>query len=188
MEDEKIVALFWARKESALSALAEKYGEYCFCIANRILENRQDAEEAVNEAYWNAWNAMPPHRPEALAHFIAKLTRCAALKLWRKHHTEKRGGGAVTTALEELAECIPGHTQIEDALKEAELTKLLNTFLAALPPKQRQVFVLRYWHLFSIAQISAHMGYSESKTKSMLYHLRRKLLTQLKKDGVFLEL
>ena len=44
MEDETIVALYWARDEAAIPATAEKYGAYCAAIAGNILESPQDAE------------------------------------------------------------------------------------------------------------------------------------------------
>lgn len=66
MEDAKIVALYWERSELALSATADKYGDYLSSIALNILANREDAQECVNDTYHDAWNAMPPHRPTLL--------------------------------------------------------------------------------------------------------------------------
>ena len=37
MEDDKIIALYWARKEEAISETDRKYGSYCRSISFRIL-------------------------------------------------------------------------------------------------------------------------------------------------------
>ena len=51
MDDAKIVQLYWDRNEQAISATADKYGNYCAAIAKNILGNSQDTEECVNDTY-----------------------------------------------------------------------------------------------------------------------------------------
>ena len=45
MQDREIVELYFKREEQALEKTAEKYKNYCVSIAERILGNREDAEE-----------------------------------------------------------------------------------------------------------------------------------------------
>lgn len=49
MEDNKIIALFFARSEEAIAALDHKYGRLCRSVSYNILHDRQDAEK-VTEA------------------------------------------------------------------------------------------------------------------------------------------
>lgn len=49
MEDEKIVDLFFARSDLAISELDTKYGKTCHQLSYKILNNLLDAEECVNE-------------------------------------------------------------------------------------------------------------------------------------------
>lgn len=60
LEDEKIVELFFARSEQAIQELDIKYGKVCRKISYNIVNNRQDAEECVNDTYLGAWNTIPP--------------------------------------------------------------------------------------------------------------------------------
>ena len=64
VEDKNIIDLYWDRDENAITETAKKYGKYCFSIAFNILSNTEDAEESVNDSYLNAWNSIPPHRPQ----------------------------------------------------------------------------------------------------------------------------
>ena len=75
VEDQQIVALYWARNERSIEESARKYGKYCFSIAYNILSDTDDAQECVNDAYYNAWNSMPPHRPAVLSTFLGRITR-----------------------------------------------------------------------------------------------------------------
>ena len=49
MEDEAIIALYWNRSEQAITETAAKYGGFCRGIANAILSDPEDAEEALND-------------------------------------------------------------------------------------------------------------------------------------------
>lgn len=187
MEDKQIVDLYWQRSEKAITESAKKYGRYCHSIALNILSSTEDAEETVNDAYMNAWNSMPPHRPQILSAYLGKLTRYAALKNWRKRRTQKRGGGNTLLAYEELSDCIPDKTSIDQEFERQELTKFINEFLGRLPKVERQLFVCRYWYFDSISAISTQFGFSESKVKSMLYRTRKKLRRKLYEEGFIIE-
>ena len=128
LEDHAIVALYWAREERALEETDRKYGSYCRTISNNILRNREDAEECVNDTYMRAWNAMPPQRPAILSSFLGKIARNLSLDRYKARHAEKRGGGSLPLALDELGECIPGQNGVEQALAEAELARSIDRF------------------------------------------------------------
>lgn len=80
MEDEKIIRLFYERSEQAISKINAKYGKICQRVLYNILNNRQDAEECVNDAYLGAWNAIPPANPTPLLTYICKIVRNISLK------------------------------------------------------------------------------------------------------------
>lgn len=184
MEDSQIVELYWQREERAISATAVKYGKYCHTIAYNILYNNEDAEESVSDTYLAAWKNMPPHRPGILSAFLGKLTRRISLNKWRRSSAQKRGGGEVTLALEELSECIPSGESVEEYVEGKELARSLNTFIGSLPETERDVFVARYWFLASVKEVADKFGFTESKVKSMLLRTRKKLKERLQEEGL----
>ena len=187
MNDREIIALYFARAEEAISETAKRYGRYCFAIARNILSNREDCEECVNDTYLSAWNAIPPHQPERLDTFLGKITRNLALKRWESAHAQKRGGGQIALALDELRDCLPDRENtLDDTMDEISLSSLLNTFLTSLPPTTRQIFLLRYWYLYSIKSIAKEMRAGESKIKMTLLRTRNELKIFLEKEGVIL--
>lgn len=184
MEDSSILELYWKRSESAISETAVKYGAYCFTIAYNILTNREDAEESVSDTYLAAWNTIPPRRPGILSAYLGKITRHISIDRWRHLAADKRGGGELMLALDELSECIAGGDTVEQSLDRKRLRLCLNRFLETLPAPERQLFLRRYWYLDSTREAAAHLGFSESKVKSMLLRTREKLRRELKKEGL----
>lgn len=183
MEDEKIVALYWARQEQAIAETAKTYGPYLLAITQRILGDRRDAEECVSDTYRGAWDSIPPHKPELLSAYLAKLARRSALKVWRARDAQRRGGGETALSLDELSECVPDGHSLEEELTARELAKAIDRFLLSLPREQRQIFVCRYFHGYAIRDIGKRFGFSKSKTESMLHRIRQKLKEYLQKEG-----
>ena len=113
MEDEKIIELLWQRSERAIENIDQKYGMFCFSISHRILNNTQDAEECVSDTYLAAWNQIPPTKPKSLSAFLGRITRNLSVSRWRSLSAQRRGGGEINVALDELQECIAGPFDLE---------------------------------------------------------------------------
>ena len=173
MDDSQIVALYWARQETAVSETKKKYGRYLFSIANHILSQNEDSEECVNDTLLGAWNSIPPHRPAVLSTYLGKITRRQALKKHRMNAAEKRGGTEADLTL-------------DAQMNGRELAAVLNRFLAELPTLPRQVFVCRYWYCDSISEIGQRFSWSDSRVKMSLLRTREKLKRYLAQEGVFL--
>lgn len=52
MNDAYIIDLFWNRDENAIRIVDEKYNSFCYSIAWKILTNREDSEECVNDTWF----------------------------------------------------------------------------------------------------------------------------------------
>ena len=185
VEDEEIVRLYWERSETAIEETAQKYGTYCHTIARNILYSDGEAEECVNDTYWNAWNSMPPHRPKVLRTFLGKLTRNTALNRYESNHAEKRGKGQVPLVLEELEECLSSGDGLDHLADELALTEVLNQFLEELPAEQRKLFMGRYWYFRSIRELARSSHSTESKVKMSLLRARNALKQRLEQEGLY---
>lgn len=183
LEDGEIVELYWQRNEEAITASEQKYGNYCTSVAMNILQDYEDSKECVNDTWMHAWNSMPPHRPELLRMFLAKITRGAAWNLYKAKHAEKRGGGQISMVLEELEECLPGKQGVEESILAKELGMLLQRFVLELPEKERNVFVRRYFFTESITEIANGYGMSENYCMVMLCRARKRLREKLVQEG-----
>lgn len=186
MDDKMIIELYWARSELAITETAQKYGKYCYYIANNILQNHEDSEECVNDTYWKAWGAMPPNWPEKLSVYLGKITRNLSINKYNFLKAKKRGEGQLDIALEELKECIPSGDSVEQAMEEKELVQIFNQFLESLPEEKRKVFMRRYWYFSSVKEIAETYGMGESKVKMILLRTRKEFKIYLEQEGVVL--
>ena len=186
MEDTEILDLFFQRREEALAETRRKYGGRLFASAKNILHNEQDAEECVSDTLLKAWGAIPPSRPAMFGAFLAKITRNLSLNKWKADGAARRGGGEIPLLLSELEDCIPrAKTGLPEAAYESQLlTEAINNCLHSMDQTTRVVFVLRYFHGASIRDICQRFDMSESRVKSLLFRARKKLGTQLEKEGV----
>ena len=184
MEDAAIVDLYWQRSDQAISETDRKYGKYCHTIAYNICANNEDAEECVNDTWFSAWNMMPDKRPSILSTFLGYITRNFALDRFKAKNAQKRGGGETPLALEELENCIPSLSNVEQRYEEKELEAAIDRFVSTLPRADRRMFIARYWFLAPISEISEKMGCSQSKTKMTLFRTRNKLRMYLEEEGL----
>lgn len=181
MVDEKIIAQYWNRDETAISATAEKYGPYCYSIAWNILQNPEDSEECVNDTWYRAWNAIPPQRPGRLKLFLAKITRNLAFDCFRAMSAQKRAG-QMTLILEELSQCIPAVGSAEEEVMADELRQAINSFVRRLPAREGNIFVRRYFFAESLQQISGKYGMSANSVAVSLSRTRKKLRAYLESE------
>lgn len=184
MDDKQIVDLYWARSERAVEETERKFGSYCRTVAYNILANTSDAEECVNDTWLRAWNSMPTHRPSRLAPYLGKLARWLSLNRLRENNSLRRGGGELPLILDELAETLGSDEDTEQELEVRELNRELRRLVEELGKDEKDVFLSRYWYMASIKEIAEKTGFSESKVKTMLHRTRKKLLSQLKEEGL----
>lgn len=184
MEDCQIIDLYWERDEFAITKTAEKYGNLCFSIAYNILNNHEDSEECVNDTYWEAWEAMPPQRPNLLSAFLVKIARNNAINRVRFLKRKKRKSNKANILLSELEDCLPSDKSAEDKFNEAYVVDIISKYLSGLPKSKASIFVFRYFFCYSVEELSVKTGYSQSKITSMLFRMRDELKIQLEKGGL----
>ena len=184
MTDKKIVELYFARSEDAISETDRKYGSYIRGLAMSVLGNVQDSEECVNDAYMRLWETIPPQKPDKLGAFAARIVRNIALNTVTRLSALKRGGGDSSTPFDEIADCLPSAESTEHTVENRELARILERFLGTLGREKQLIFMKRYWYFESVPEIAAEMNISESKVKMSLKRTRDRLREFLGKEGV----
>ena len=184
IDDEKIIDLFFERSEQGIRELDNKYGAVCHNLSYNIVNNRQDAEECVNDAYLGAWNAIPPVRPNPLLSYIVKIVRNISLKIYWRKEAAKRSGH-YTIALEEIEGYIADQKTVEDEIEARELARIIGEFLDTLTLENRVIFMRRYWFSDSCKDIAEFVGLSEKNISVRLTRIREKMKQYLIEREVF---
>lgn len=183
MDDKTIITMLWERLETAIDALAQRFGRRLLATARNILGNHRDAEESVNDTYLAVWNTIPPNRPDPLAAFVYKIGRNTALKKHRDNTAQKRDG-TYDLSLEELAGAIPGPA-LEEHISARALGLAIDAFLNTVSKDNRVIFLRRYWFGDSVKDIAKGLGMGESAVSVRLHRTREQLRHYLMKEGLF---
>lgn len=183
LEDEKILDLYWARDDRAITETGCKYGKYCRSIAYNLLSNMEDAKECENDTYAALWSTIPPSRPKRFKAYIGRVVRNISIDRYDYNTAGKRDCN-MTSILSELTECIISKDDVWEQYEQGEIARQISAFLRTLDKPARQVFLRRYWYSEPISVIANEFHMSESKVKSMLFRIRNKLRLYLEKEGV----
>ncbi len=184
MDDEQIVALYFARDERAVAETALKYGPRLRSLAAWITGDGQTAEECENDTYLEAWNTVPPHDPARYLYaYLARITRHIAIDACRTRDRLKRRGRIVELTAE-MEACIPSPSSgTEERLEAEELGRAISRWLRTLTEEKRFVFIRRYWYLDPVKTIAARRGIGVGKVKMILLRCRKELRDYLVKEG-----
>ncbi|MBP1565556.1 MAG: RNA polymerase sigma factor [Oscillospiraceae bacterium] len=181
MDDKSIVELFWQRSERAIPESQNKYNSYCTSIAVGILGSREDAEECVNDTWMRAWNSIPDNRPSKLSVFLGKITRNISIDRYRKNTSLKNNGGQFSVCLDELAECTGNDENLTDDIVWKDI---IDRFLGSLKNSSREVFMYRYWYMFSVDEIAWQCDMTKGAVKMSLQRTRKALKDFLEREGI----
>lgn len=182
--DEKIIELFFERSEQGIQELDVKYGKVCHKLSYNIVSSQQDAEECVNDAYFGAWNAIPPAKPDPLLTYICKIVRNISLKTYYRKEAAKRSSH-YTVAMEEIESCLADPSTVEAEIEAKELARIIEGFLDTLTIENRVIFMRRYWFSDSCKDIAEFVGLTEKNISVRLTRIRQKMKDYLIEREVF---
>jgi RNA polymerase sigma factor (sigma-70 family) len=167
-------------RKNALEEMFASSRKRFLAIAYSILRNREDAEDAVQEAFLSAYLHLRSFEGRsALRTWLTRIVMNAALMMQRK-----RKPFAVRSLSESGVPHDDGWTEnIPDSQPDPEMIhaeretlQFMNKKLEKLRPLLRQAFTMTYYDDLSGAEASALLGVSLGTFKGRLFHARRKLL------------
>lgn len=181
MDDSAIVYKLANRDQSGLRELKSKYGRLINSVCRGILKSPQDIEEVENDVLLAAWEGISRDEPENLTAYICKLARRKAVDKLRYNTAAVRNSDLLT----ELDECLPSTGSPEDAAERAELSGALNEWLRELDERQRRLFTLRYFYMYSTKEAAKACSMSQTAVTTALARLRGSLKKYLTERGFF---
>jgi RNA polymerase sigma-70 factor, ECF subfamily len=169
--DEELMSATARGDLAAFEQLVKRHQTSAWNAAFRLLGNTQDAEDAAQEAFLRILGAAPRYQPSAT--FRTYLYRILT-HLCRDHHRRRR-------ALPCADLDVGTHTALspENQAARREEGEAVRQALAALPARQREAVVLRYYERLSYDQISLVTGGSRKAVERLLARARSNLAHRL---------
>ena len=177
--DAALVARMRAGDEPAFAALFGRYAKVLFDVAMRYVATRDVAQDLVQDVFCRLWEQRGDlHVRETLRVYLYASIRHAALDYLKHARIEQRVADSAPAADEYPGMSRPSALPDRQLLDE-ERHRLIEAAVEALPERQRMVFLLRWQHQLSYAEIGAIMGLSQKGVESAraraLESLREKL-------------
>lgn len=171
----------------AFEELVKRYDRRLLRIALNVTHNRDDAEDAVQDAFLKAYRNLDKFRADAkFSTWLFRIAVNESLMKLRKQrgaqeHTvniESESDHDLRPAESNLADWSPNPEALYGA---SEFRQILTMSLQKLSPALRVVFVLRDIEEHSILETSDFLNISENAVKSRLSRARRELREELSK-------
>jgi RNA polymerase sigma factor (sigma-70 family) len=153
---------------AAFRELVERHKDYAFTVALRILNSREEAEEAAQDAFVRAYNALATFNREAKfsTWFYRIVVNCAlTVQQKRKIRTEDLDN----------AKILRGPSDATDAFKQKEQRHFIERGLKLLSPDDVTMITLFYLKENSLEEIAASIGIETNTVKVKLHRARKRL-------------
>ncbi len=172
-----------AGNPDAFSGIVSKYVPLLYSLAFRMLgSDREAAEETVQEIFLKAYKALPSF--DASKRFFPWLYTIAVNHLRSLKRTQNPARARkiipLDTAASEVADAAP---RPDDLAVAREGERLAQRALDSLPPRLREVFVLRQVEGLSTEEAAQVLGVPESTARTWLFRARAMLKAKLLDSG-----
>ena len=184
-EDEpELVAAAKAGDMTAFETLVNRYERKIFRLAQNITQNREDAEDTMQEAFLKAYQHLGDFQGNS--RFYTWLVRIAVNQALMKLRKRRPNQVSLDEEIETGEESMPREVEDwgpspEDRYEQSELGGILNETISDLDPSFRIVFQLRDIEELSTEETADVLGLSVPAVKSRLLRARLKLRQKLNK-------
>ncbi len=177
--DYELVKDFISGDESAFNKLAMRYQEKIYWHARRMLGNHLDADEVVQQVLLVMYKKLKSFKfQSSLYTWIYKITATRSLNLIKKNKIK-----TLLSLDDQITDSTVSGNDIIKNIEEKERLDNVNKMLQKIPPKQREVFILRNYDQLSYEEISEITGKSVGALKANYFHAFKKLKELLDEKG-----
>ena len=187
LPDAELAALAARADTGAFEVLMRRYNQLLFRTARSILKSDEETQDAVQEAYLNAWRSLASFRSDSkLSTWLVRIVINEALGRVRK-----RSGSNVVSLDIVAGGQLP---EPEDAMEadydeqpdrvagRAEIRRLMEARIDALPEAFRTVFMLRAVQELSVEEVAAVLRIPEATVRTRFFRARSLLRESLSRD------
>jgi RNA polymerase sigma-70 factor (ECF subfamily) len=171
--DFELINRFLAGEEVAFNLIVKKYQKKIYWHARQMLGNHLEADEVTQEVLIVLFNKLKSFNfNSSLYTWIYKIVSTRSLNQIRKRQIQKFFS---IDSSENDFELKDGHDIIEDYSNREKLERV-EKILQKIPPKQREIFIMRNYDQLSYEEIAKITGKSIGGLKANYFHALKKVL------------
>ena len=177
----ELIRAFKKGNTIAFEKLFQKYHKKLYAFLFHLLHSKEDAEEIVQETFIKIWEKREDFiEGYSFNSFLFTIAKNAFLNLNRKKINRR----VFENHLDFLEEISTGKT--DDYVIFQETRNIINTIIEGLPPKRKEIFLLRRIEDLTRKEISEKLGISVITVDNQLTKANNYLKEQLKKYSLLL--
>lgn len=156
--------------------LIDKYKSYVFTIAFKILNNKEDAEEAAQDTFIKGFQALSKFNGQSkYSTWLYRIAFNTSISYKRKRKIEVSG-------LEHLENKISSSEEATNQLNKQDQRVIIEKVLNSLNPIDATIITLFYLKEHNLEEISKITGLTLSAIKVKLFRSRKKMAEELKNN------
>ncbi len=174
--EEQLIAAAETGRRAPFGELCERHRKQVSCVTRRIIRNHEDAEDAAQECFLNAFVHLKDF--DGRSQFATWLTRIAinaALMKLRKNRGAREVPMDEPNPSSELVvqrEIPYGAPNPEESCSHRERKRIVKSAISELRPLARNIVELIYLQEHSIRETAQILGISTSAVKARIFHAR----------------
>jgi RNA polymerase sigma-70 factor (ECF subfamily) len=160
MSDEELMPLVASGDSEALAQLFHRYAGAVYSLTYRMLNDREGAEELLNEAFVRVWRQAPSFdaRRGKFSTWLMSVARNLAIDQLRSRRARPQKSDPFGPEDDAELNLVDDSADVERDVWHTERRRLIRQALGDLPAAQRQALELAYFEGLTQAEISARLG------------------------------
>jgi RNA polymerase sigma factor (sigma-70 family) len=173
-EDADLALALLEGDEAAIRTLYERFGALVFTVANRMLNDRQRAEEVTQHVFLQAWRNAEQFEPgRDFAPWLATIARRAAIDVLRREQRRPAGSLEVADPSDSALVTLP------PSVEQIETVWSVRMAIDALEPDERQIVKMQHVDGHTHAEIAERLDLALGTVKSRSHRAHRRLANRL---------
>ena len=179
LDDMALVQMVLAGRDECFAELVHRHTNMVKRRVVSIVRNSSDVDDVVQEVFFKAWRALPKFRADAtLRTWLISIATNEALITYRREHRRN------WESLDEFNTVACHGEPADKALIRGEETRAVRQAILELPPKYREVLILRDIEGLDSTATAERLQWTLATVKTRLFRSRAKLATALRRSPV----
>lgn len=162
-----------------IERLINDYSGYIYVIVSNIVKNtlsNEDIEEIISDVFVVCWNnRLKINKDKPIKSYLAGITKNLIKLKYRK--------SKFNLNIDDFENSLINKFDINEIYENYEKNKIIELSLQKMKKEDEEIFLLYYYNSKSIKEIAKILEISESKVKTKLHRIRKKLKNELIKGG-----
>ena len=177
--EEKNIGQYIENSELDIEKIINDYSGYIYIIVKNMTKeilSNEDMEEIISDVFVVFWNnRLKIDKTKPIKSYLSGITKNLVRLKYRKIQFNYN--------LEDYENNLVNKLSVEESYEMNEENNLIEKALENMKEEDREIFLLYYYESKKIKEISKDLNISESKVKTKLHRIRKKLKKELEKGG-----